>query len=193
VLLCLGTIEPRKSQALLAEAFRWVVAAHPEAYLVLVGDAGGPYARAVRKYLEVSGMARRSRVVKTVKDTYEWYGVADVFCCPSDLESLPRSILEAMAFDVPVAAASAFGLPELIEDGRTGYLGEPRDLSSLQNLLGRVLGRPRQVRRDVGIAGGRVVAERHDSRGYAEAYGVLVRGLVEDPIALPGAILGLEE
>ena len=76
-----------------------------------------------------------NRVVPVVKDTYQWYAVADLFVLPSDLESLPRSVLEAMAFGVPVAAARAFGLPELIDDGRTGYLCEPRDLVALSEML----------------------------------------------------------
>ena len=127
-------------------------------------------------------------MVPVVKDTYPWYAAADLFVLPSDLESLPRSVLEAMAFEVPVAAARAFGLPELIDDGHTGYLCEPRDLVALSRMLERVLGQAPEARRRVGRAGARLVAERHDSAAYADAYGGLMRALVRDPRALPGDV-----
>lgn len=192
VILCLGAIEPRKSQTMLAQAFGSVggiAGAHPEAFLVLVGDMGGEYARSLREYLEAAGLADRSRVVPVVADTYPWYAVADLFALPSDLESLPRSVLEAMAFEVPVAAARAFGLPELIEDGRSGYLCEPRDLVALSKMLERVLAQTPEARRRVGRAGARLVAERHDSAAYADAYGRLMRALVHNPQVLPGDAL----
>jgi glycosyltransferase involved in cell wall biosynthesis len=192
VILCLGAIEPRKSQTMLAQAFGTVggiADAHPEAFLVLVGDMGGEYARSLKEYLEAAGLAHRSRVVPVVADTYPWYGVADLFALPSDLESLPRSVLEAMAFELPVAAAGAFGLPELIEDGHSGYLCEPRDLVALSEMLGRVLAETPEGRRRVGRAGARLVAERHDSAAYAAAFGRLMRALVHNPDALPGDVL----
>ena len=62
-----------------------------------------------------------------VLDTYPWYRAADLLVSASDIESLPRSVLEAMCFRVPVLATSIFGLPELISDGETGFLFEPGD------------------------------------------------------------------
>jgi len=45
--------------------------------------------------------------------------MADLLLCASDIESLPRSILEAMAFELPVVSTDAFGIADLIDDGRT--------------------------------------------------------------------------
>lgn len=188
VVLCLGAIEPRKSQTMLARAFRGSAAAHPEAFLALVGDMGGDYSLSLREYLEAAGLSDRSRVVPVVKDTYQWYAASDLFVLPSDLESLPRSVLEAMAFEVPVAAARSYGIPELIEDGRTGYLCEPRDLGPLSDMLERVLDQTPTARRTVGRAGARLVEQRHDSAAYAATYGRLMQALVEDPHVLPGDV-----
>ena len=51
--------------------------------------------------------------------------MSDLLVCASDVESLPRTVLEAMAWELPVLATAVYGLPELIEDGETGWLCRP--------------------------------------------------------------------
>lgn len=177
VLLCLGTVQSRKAQTVIAQAFGQIAARHPDAFLVFVGELGDSYAACLKSYLARSGLARRCLVIPLVSDTYEWYCVADLFLSASDVESLPRSVLEAMALDVPVAATRVFGLPELIDDGRTGFLCEPRDLSALVAMLERVLCSPPAFRAAVGRAGGQMVRDANDSSGYAAALGDLFRSL----------------
>lgn len=188
-LLCLGTIEVRKAQIMIAQALRRVAGSHHDAFCIFVGDGGGEYAEALRRYTASPDLADRTMVVPVTPDVYEWYGAADVFVCASDVESLPRSVLEAMAFELPVAATKVYGLGELIEDGRTGYLCEPRKLDALTELIDRILSLSPADRRRVARAGARLVRDRHDSRGYAEAYGRLLRALVADPEVYPGDVL----
>jgi glycosyltransferase involved in cell wall biosynthesis len=98
-------------------------------------------------------------------------------------------VLESMAFSVPVLATRVFGLPELIDDGVTGYLCEPRDIDELVHILKRFLDSTVEEREAIGAAGARLVHDRHDSRGYAAAYHRLVRSLIEDPSRSPSEIL----
>ena len=72
-------------------------------------------------------------------DVQDWYGIADILVCASDVESLPRTVLEAMLWDTPVLATSVFGIPDLIDDGVTGWLCESRDLNALADGLNRAL------------------------------------------------------
>jgi glycosyltransferase involved in cell wall biosynthesis len=56
---------------------------------------------------------------------------ADLFLLPSAQESFGLAALEAMACEVPVVASRVGGLPEVIEDGRTGFLHAPDDLEGM--------------------------------------------------------------
>ena len=90
-----------------------------------------------------------------------------------------------MALSVPIIATSVFGLPELIDDGVTGYICEPRDLGALIDALMRFLRAGADERRAIGEAGALLVREKHDSRGYADAYRRLLGSLVADPSRFP--------
>jgi glycosyltransferase involved in cell wall biosynthesis len=188
-ILCMSTIEPRKAQISLIQAFREIAEAHPDAFLILVGDTGSPHGDAVRSYVAAAGLQRRVLISPVVPDPYEWYATADLLVCPSDVESLPRCVLEAMAFEVPVLATEVFGVPELITDGKNGYLCRPCDVAALTLALERVLSEPKEKRNWVAKNGAALVRTRHDSRGYADAYLKLMRGLIQNPSATPRELL----
>ena len=76
----------------------------------------------------------------------------DIFAMPSLDEGLPIVVLEAMAKGLPVVATSVGGLPELVEDGRTGYLVPPHDPLALARRLRCLILDPER-RRIQGAAG----------------------------------------
>jgi glycosyltransferase involved in cell wall biosynthesis len=65
---------------------------------------------------------------------------ADLFLLPSASESFGLSALEAMACKVPVIASNAGGLPEVVEDGRTGFLLPIGDVDGMAAAALRLLG-----------------------------------------------------
>jgi D-inositol-3-phosphate glycosyltransferase len=175
VVLCVGSIEPRKAQVPLAQAFNLIAGRHPRARLVLVGGRDDVYSRFLADYIASSEAAERISIVPTTPDVQPWFGLADLVVCASDIESMPRTVLEAMAWEAPVLATRVFGLPELIEDGESGWLCEPRDLSALGAALERALSATPQERRRIG-RGGRALLERRHS---LEQYGGTVAALLE--------------
>jgi glycosyltransferase involved in cell wall biosynthesis len=184
VVLCLGTVEPRKAQALLAKAFSHVADAHRQAMLLLVGKrpiAHDPYADSIVEYAGRVGLTGRIRTLPMDPEPYRWHGVADALVCASDLESLPRVVLEGMAFETPVLTTDVFGLRELIEDGKNGYLCEARDVASLADGLGRMLSAEPAERSGVASAGSARVRSRHDPAVYADQVSRLMTGLVSEP------------
>ena len=65
-----------------------------------------------------------------------------LFCLSSHMEGLGTSLLDAMAFGLPVVATNAGGIPEAVEDGVTGRIVPPRDPSRLAEALLDLLGDP---------------------------------------------------
>jgi glycosyltransferase involved in cell wall biosynthesis len=186
VLLCLGTMEPRKGQAALAQAFLNVSPAHPEATLVFVGDNGSPSAEALRTFIDSMGAGDRIRMLPVTGEIYPWYLAADLLVNASDVESLPRSALEAMAFRVPVLGTDVFGMPELIEDGVTGFLCPARDTAALAAALDRVLSMDAAAVSTIAAAGSELVRSKHDVVACAAEYLRRMRALVETgPVLSP--------
>jgi D-inositol-3-phosphate glycosyltransferase len=170
VILCAGIFEERKSQAALLDAFLAIRDSHPEAMLVLVGDNGSEYAQTLHSIVKKYDVQGRVRIVPVTKNIWEWYAVSDFLVSASDLESMPRSMLEAMALRCAVLATSVYGVPELIEDGVTGWLMPPRDMKALIAGLDRVLNLSLSERAAVADRARELILREHDSNGYAADY-----------------------
>jgi glycosyltransferase involved in cell wall biosynthesis len=93
----------------------------------------------------------------------------DVFVMPSLEEGFPTAALNAMASGIPVVAAAVGGVPELIEDGVSGLLVRPRDVTSLAAAL-RLLLRQQDVRSRMGEVGFERVRDHFSARQMAAKF-----------------------
>jgi D-inositol-3-phosphate glycosyltransferase len=189
VLLCLGTITERKGQAALAKAFSLIADRHPDARLYLVGDRDTEYSRALREYLRRDSQDR-TVIVPVTTDPFCWHVAADAFVLASNNESLPISIIEAMAFETPVLATEIFGVPELIRDGETGYLCADRDIASLAQGLHRMLSARAQDTQAMTCRAAETVHATHDLQSYVTSFSRLLDSVSRDPGGLPAVSAG---
>ncbi len=83
-------------------------------------------------------------------------------------ENCPMSVLEAASLGVPVVASAVGGIPELVEDARTGLLVPPGDAPALAEALIRLVRDP-GLAGEYGRAGRERVAARHDPGRHVEA------------------------
>ena len=93
------------------------------------------------------------------QDVSEILRDVDVLVHPSLTEGLSNVILEAMAAGIPVVATRAGGNPELVEDGRTGFLAPVRNSAELASAVGRLLDQPAMARAFGETARQRVIDE----------------------------------
>lgn len=180
VVLCVGSVEPRKAQVSLAQAFDLVAARHPRAQLVFLGARDDNNSRLLAEWARSLAASDRIRLVPVTPEVGAWYGLSDLLVCASDIESLPRTVLEAMAWELPVLATAVFGLPELIEDGETGWLCPDRDVERLAAGLDRALSATPDQRRAVGRRGRQRVETRHALEEYCAQIVRLLDEVVED-------------
>ena len=145
-ILCVGLICLRKNQnafirALdsLAQQRKFEVlflgltqagSAYDDEFLRLVGE---------RPWCVYGGMADREKLKQHFRD-------ATVLALPSLEDNCPMVVLEAMAAGVPVVAAKVGGVPDLIEDGVTGFFCDPRDARSMAEALEKILQSPSTAR-----------------------------------------------
>jgi D-inositol-3-phosphate glycosyltransferase len=167
LVICVGTVEPRKGQIPLAQAFDLLAAKHPKAEIAFVGAVEGGDADALAARIAASPHAQRMRIVPRTRAVQSWYGMADLLVCASDVESLPKTVLEAMAWELPVVATSVFGLPEAIEHGVNGWLCESGDVAALAACLDAALKADGATRRRIGAAARETILQRHDLGTYA--------------------------
>lgn len=186
VVVCIGTVEPRKAQIPLAQAFEQISSSHPDTHLAFVGGReDDPYSLVLEECIESSRNSAQMRLIPITPDVEPWYGMADLLVCASDVESLPRTVLEAMAWETPVLATDVFGLPELIEEGETGWLCESRDIPQLAAELDRALSAPAEQMERIGNAGRQLVEQRHNLDSYARQVGDLFERAARGESAAP--------
>jgi N-acetyl-alpha-D-glucosaminyl L-malate synthase BshA len=102
---------------------------HVPARLVMIGD--GPDRADLERQVSADGYNHAVDFVGEQPDLVPWLSSADLFLLPSSQESFGMAALEAMACEVPVVASRVGGLPEVIQDGVTGYLCAPDDIAGM--------------------------------------------------------------
>jgi len=146
-----------KDHATLVEAMALLRPCFPEARLVIAGE--GALRPALEALVRERGVGDRVVFAGFRRDLDRLIPAFSVFCLSSRLEGLGTSLLDAMAFGVPVVVTAAGGMPEAVEDGVTGRVAPPRDPVALAEALADVLG-DEERRSGYGAAGRRRYLER---------------------------------
>jgi glycosyltransferase involved in cell wall biosynthesis len=136
----LGKIGDAKGTFTLLDAWAKLVAEYgrPPAQLTIAGS--GEISRA-RETIDRLGLSDSAQVLSWLPaaEVAKLLMRTDVLTLPSRNEGQPMAILEAMARGLCVVASSVGGIPELIEDGRSGLLVPPDNVHALSTALGHVI------------------------------------------------------
>jgi len=170
-------IIPEKGIPDLLEAARRVLAEEDDFQLVLVGD--GSHMDVYKQLATEKGLGDHVTWAGLVHDPFAEgvYDAADIVCQVSRWqEAFGWVIAEAMAYRKPVIGTTVGGIPEIIEDGETGFLVEPGNTRQIADQLLFLL-RDEAVRQQMGDAGRNKVNNKFNLKTNVarllEIYGIL--------------------
>ena len=147
----------------------------PGAKLLLVGD--GPQENNLRNLIQEKGIGQSVLMPGFRNDIARVLNTLDVFVFPSLQEALGTAIVEAMAMKKPVVASRVGGIPEVVVEGRTGYLLDPEDPGAIAERVIRLL-KNAELRREMGLESRKFVEAHYDNRLMVQRLEELYRELM---------------
>ena len=164
-ILCVAHLYARKDIATLLRAMKSL---QTTALLRIVGI--GPELARLQRLSQELGVEDRVRFLEHISfaQLAQEYRNADVFCLPSRQEGFGIVLLEAMAAGLPIVAAQAGAIPEVLQEGQCGVLIKPGDAVGFAVALDALLQEP-SARHHLGQAGLQRVA-RYDAPGVAREF-----------------------
>ncbi|OIO06193.1 MAG: hypothetical protein AUJ49_00060 [Desulfovibrionaceae bacterium CG1_02_65_16] len=154
-----GRLTPQKGQRLLLDAAALLKARQAPPFRVLIAGAGELEAE-LKAQADRLGLNDAVEFVGFVQDMKAFHQSIDIFALPSLWEGFGFVLAEAMCLGLPVAAFNVSSIPEVVEHGVTGLLGEPTPEALAENLL--KLMRDERLRRTLGEAGRKRLLARFD-------------------------------
>jgi L-malate glycosyltransferase len=130
LIIHLSNFRPVKRVETVVEIFQRVKK-QVRAKLIFVGE--GPELNRAMRMVHERGLACDVEALGEQDQVVPLLSVSDLFLLPSAQESFGLAALEAMACGVPVVASRVGGLPEVVEDGVSGYLRAPEDVDGMAN------------------------------------------------------------
>src|SRR5216110_3268774 len=148
-----------------------------KARLVMVGD-GSERTNCIHR-ARCLGVADECIFVGKQPNIVDYLCASDILLLPSEQESFGLAALEAMACELPVIASRVGGLPEVVDDGETGFLSPVGDVDKMADDVVRLLA-DKKFRRQMGRAARTSAIERYSTHiiipKYIEFYERVLRG-----------------
>lgn len=164
-------LEPVKRIALAIEA----VAQLPEIHLDIVGD--GIERPMLEGLVRARGIAPRVRFLGHQADPRPAIAASHAFINSTKQEGLPLAVLEAAAMQRPAIGFASGGVPEIVQDGHTGWLAHEDTVASLAAALKRAAGDPSQVEQ-FGRNARQLAEAKFGLDSMCEGYGAVYRDVL---------------
>lgn len=175
ILIHLSNFRPVKRPCTVIEIFRRVQERLP-AVLLMVGD--GPERGRAEWLAHDYGLDERVRFLGKRDNIDELIGASDLLLLPSQNESFGLVALEAMACEVPVVVSKVGGLPEVVTDGREGFLVDPKDIDGMAQRSIEILSDD-ALRREMGRNGRQTAKARFCSDEIVRRYEDYYRKIID--------------
>jgi glycosyltransferase involved in cell wall biosynthesis len=175
-----GSMVPRKNFTLLIKALELIAQEKVAFTLVLIGD--GPMWSDLKRQAILKLPKENVLLTGAIPNAAAWYPAFDLLCMPSsDEEGMPNVVMEASAAGLPVVASEVGGVPDLVEDGVTGFLVQPNQANSLAQHLKKLL-----VDSDLRQRMGKAGMEKMSHEFSVEAMVTRMKQVYEDALIAKG-------
>jgi glycosyltransferase involved in cell wall biosynthesis len=185
----LSMLRAEKALDVLIDAAALLAQKHPALTVLIVGGPASnrpEVADELRALADARGVADTVRFLGLRGDATDVLTAFDVAVLCSDREAGPLAILEYMEAAKPVVATRVGGIPEIVEDGQTGILVEPRDPMALAEAISALL-EDRELAERYGAAGRERRLREFDLDQTVRKFEDLYRELLQDPAGADGA------
>lgn len=136
VIIHVSNFRPVKRVKDVIESFQKITEMIP-AKLLLVGD--GPEMGKISQMVDERHLTKQVLFLGKQENLEELYAISDLLLLLSEKESFGLVALEAMACGVPCVGTNTGGIPEVIENGRTGYICEVGDIDMISSMSLKIL------------------------------------------------------
>lgn len=176
LVLMVARLDYLKDHGTALRTIQRLAAQAPRVRLLLAGE--GPERGGIEAQIEELKLGNQVRLLGLRNDIPQLVRAADLFLLTSISEGIPLTVIEAMATSLPVVATKVGGLPEVVEDGITGFLAPSGDDAQLAKQILRLSDSP-DLRQEMGRRG-RQRAEAMFSESfmhdrYRQLYQAMVR------------------
>lgn len=171
-----GSLYPVKGHRYLIEAVARVSEKHPNVHLVIAGD--GKEKDGLIELSRNLGISDKVHLPGRRSDVPDLLKLFDVFVLPSESEAHPLSLCEAMASGLPVVASNVGGVPEVIENRKTGILTGVGDVEALAKAVSELI-ESSELRGRLGNQAVERIREEYSMERMLERYSRLYTDVLE--------------
>ncbi len=118
-----------------------------QSQLVFLMTGAGPLTDRVRRRIEKLALGNSLRFLGQVEKVGDYMSAYDVLVLPSRFDGRPVAVLESLALGVPVIASRVGALPDLIQEGVTGFLCRPGDFGAFAERIRWLASHPEERQR----------------------------------------------
>lgn len=131
-ILHIGRFSPAKNHEVLVRAFSTIVERGYDVKLYLYGQ--GELEKPIKELVKNLHMEKNIFFCGLTDDVYSVMEKCDIFVLPSLYEGMPMTLIEAMGTGMPILASNVGGIPDMIENEKSGLLCEPTEDGVVKNL-----------------------------------------------------------
>ena len=158
VVISVGSLVENKGHRVLLDTVRLILPNQENLKVIIAGD--GPLRKDLELYVSRHGLTESVFFAGRVRDVRRLLAGGDIFVLPTiKREGLALAAIEAMSQALPVVASAVGGIPETVEDGKSGFLVRPNDVEALKEALERLIV-SKKLRLAMGTEGKKLVDEK---------------------------------